>query len=70
MNINGELDGVGVFCESLLPLVEGSISSFELSGIINFKFGFFIWQLSILSSTGSSLISLISLILEGNILIV
>jgi hypothetical protein len=42
MNIKGEFDGVGVFCESLLPLVEGSISSFELSGIINLRLGFFI----------------------------
>jgi len=70
MNINGEFDGVGVFCESLLPLVEGSISSLELSGIINFRFGFLIWQLSTLSSTGSSFISFISLIFEGSILIV
>ena len=70
MNIKGEFDGVGVFCESLLPLVEGSISSFELSGIINLRLGFFIWQLSILSSTGSSFISLMSLTFEGSILIV
>ena len=64
----GEFDGV--FWESLLPLVEGSSSSFELSGIINLRFGFFIWEVSILSSIASSFISFISLILDGTILIV
>ena len=38
MNTNGEFDGV--FWECLLPLVEGSISSFELSGMINLGLGF------------------------------
>jgi hypothetical protein len=38
MNTNGEFDGV--FWECLLPLVEGSISSFELSGMINLRLGF------------------------------
>ena len=68
MNTNGEFDGV--FWECLLPLVEGSISSFELSGMINLRLGFLSWQLSILSSTASSFISFMSLILDGIILIV
>ena len=42
----------------------------ELSGIINFKFGFLIWEVSILSSMASSFISFMSLILDGIILIV
>ena len=54
----GEFDGV--FWESLLPLVEGSISSLELSGIINLRLGFLIWEVSILSSMASSFISFIS----------
>ena len=65
MQTRGELEGV--FCECLLPLVEGSISSLELSGIINFKLGFLIWEFSILSSMASSFISLI---FEGTIFIV
>jgi len=40
MNNGGALDGV--FEEILEPLIEGSISSFELSGIIIFKLLFFI----------------------------
>ena len=64
----GEFEGV--FWESLLPLVEGSISSLELSGIINLRLGFLIWEVSILSSMASSFISFISLIFDGIILIV
>ena len=54
------------------PLVEGSIPSFETSGMINFKFIFFTWVLSTLSSISSSFISFISLnslFLKGIILI-
>jgi len=61
MNNGGALDGV--FEEILEPLIEGSISSFELSGIIIFKLLFFIWgiwECSKLSSIVSSLISLIA----------
>ena len=68
MQTRGEFEGV--FCECLLPLVEGSISSLELSGIINLRLGFLIWEVSILSSMASSFISFISLIFDGIILIV
>ena len=52
------------------PLVDGSISSLELSGIIILRLFFFGWEFSILSSIVSSCISLISFIFEGIILIV
>jgi hypothetical protein len=40
MNNRGVLDGV--FLENLEPLIEGSSSSFEVSGIIIFRLLFFI----------------------------
>jgi hypothetical protein len=39
MHINGELDGV--FWDNFEPLVDGSKSSFELSGIIILRLFFF-----------------------------
>ena len=63
--IKGEFDGV--FWDNLEPLVEGSISSLELSGIIIFRLFIFNWEFSTLSSIFSSLISLI---FEGTIFIV
>lgn len=68
MHINGELDGV--FWDNFEPLVDGSKSSFELSGIIILRLFFFGWVFSILSSIVSSFISLISFIFEGIIFIV
>ena len=66
--IKGELEGV--YWDNLEPLVDGSISSFELSGIIIFKLFFFSWECSILSSIASSFISFISFILGDIIFIV
>lgn len=67
--ISGEFDGV--FWDSLDPLVEGSKSSLELSGIIILRIFFLCWVLfSMLSSIVSSFISLISLIFEGTNFIV
>ena len=68
MHINGEFDGV--FWDNLESLVDGSKSSFELSGIIILRLFFFGWVLSILSSIVSSFISLIYFIFEVIILIV
>ena len=66
--INGELEGV--FCDIFDPLVDGSMSSLELSGISIFKLYFFCWPFSTLSSIVSSFISLISFFFEGIIFIV
>ena len=68
IHINGEFEGV--FWDNLEPLVDGSKSSLELSGIIILRLFFFGWEFSILSSIVSSFISLISFIFEGIILIV
>ena len=68
MHNNGEFDGV--FWLNLEPLVDGSKSSFELSGIIILRLFFLGWEFSILSSIVSSFISLISFIFEGNIFMV
>lgn len=61
--INGEFEIV--FWDNFEPFVEGSISSFELSGIIILRLFFFCCKFSTLSSIFSSFISLISFIFGG-----